>query len=95
MITANFQSKALAHDIRPDFLDETMTGALLENAERNVNPDRRFTEPTAEELDIARSLNGLDIQLYGKARSRFERIYLSRSAPGSFHSPAGALGGSV
>src|SRR6266436_9870442 len=87
MITANFQTKALAHDIRPDVLDETMTGALLENAERNlgtfdfigiceyfddsihvlsemlgvalsvkklnVNPDRRFAAPTAEELDIA------------------------------------------
>ncbi len=130
MITANFQTKALAHDIRPDVLDETMTSALLENAEQNlgtfdfigiceyfddsvrvlsemlgvelsakklnVNPDRPFAAPTAEELDIARSLNRLDIQLYDKARSRFERIYLSRSAPGSLRSPAGeALGGSV
>jgi hypothetical protein len=62
----------------------------------NVNPDRPFAAPTAEELDIARSLNRLDIQLYDKARSRFERIYLTRSAPGSLRSPAGnALGGSV
>jgi hypothetical protein len=61
-----------------------------------VNPDRPFAAPTAEELDIARSLNRLDIQLYDKARSRFERIYLTRSAPGSLRSPAGnALGGSV
>jgi hypothetical protein len=130
MITANFQTKALAHKIRPDVLDETMTSALLENAERNlgtfdfigiceyfddsvrvlsemlgvelsakklnVNPDRRFAASTAEELDIARSLNRLDIQLYDKARSRFERIHLSRSAPGSLRSPAAdALGGSV
>jgi Galactose-3-O-sulfotransferase len=111
MVTENFQTKALAYDIRPDHLNEMTTSALLETAERNlgefdfvgiseyfddgvralseilcielstkklnVNPDRPFAAPTAEELDIARSLNGLDIQLYSKARLRFERIHLS------------------
>ena len=37
MITTNFQTKALAHDIRPDVLDETMTGALLERRAKSGN----------------------------------------------------------
>src|ERR1700730_12316836 len=73
-----------------------MLGFELSAKKLNVNPDRPVAAPTTEELDIARSLNRLDIQLYDKARSRFERIYLSRRAPGSLRSLAGAaLGGSV
>jgi hypothetical protein len=41
-----------------------MLGVELSTKKLNVNPDRRFAAPTAEELDIARSLNSLDIQLY-------------------------------
>jgi Galactose-3-O-sulfotransferase len=110
MVTENFQTKALAFDIRPNHLEPSMTGVLLENAERNlatfdfigiteyfddsvrvlsemlgvelsvkklnVNPDRPVSPPTAGELDIARSLNRLDLELYDKARSSFERLYL-------------------
>jgi hypothetical protein len=50
----------------------------LSTKKLNVNPDRPFAAPTPEELDIARSLNRLYIQLKDKVRSRFEPIYLSR-----------------
>jgi hypothetical protein len=43
----------------------------------NVNPDRPVSPPTAEELDITRSLNRLDLELYDEARSSFEHLYLS------------------
>jgi hypothetical protein len=111
MITANFQAKALAHDIRPDFLAETMTSALLENAERNlrtfdfigiceyfgdsvrvlsetlgvelsakklnVNPDRRFAAPTAEELasrDSSMGWTSNDTTRAGRALSAFIQV---------------------
>jgi hypothetical protein len=114
MVTENFQTKALAHDVRPNHLNQTTISALLQTAERNLrifnfigivehfeesmqalsdalgvelsarklnaNPDRTSSAIAAQELDIVRSLNSLDIQLYANARSRFERN-LSRGIP--------------
>jgi hypothetical protein len=114
MVSENFQTKALAFDIRPDHLEPSMSNALLKNASRNlatfdfigiteyfgdsvrvlsemlgvelsvkklnVNPERPGSPATAEELDIARSLNRLDLELYDKARSSFERRYLGGRA---------------
>jgi Galactose-3-O-sulfotransferase len=56
-----------------------MLGVELPAKKLNVNPDRPVAAPPAEELEIARSLNRLDTQLYDDARSRFERLYLGRS----------------
>jgi galactose-3-O-sulfotransferase len=53
-----------------------MLGVELSVKKLNVNPDRPGSPPSAEELDIARSLNRLDLGLYDKARSTFERLYL-------------------
>jgi hypothetical protein len=53
-----------------------MLGVELSVKKLNVNPDRPVSPPTAGELDIARSLNRLDLELYDKARSSFERLYL-------------------
>jgi hypothetical protein len=36
MVTENYQTKALAHDVRPDRLDRTVIDGLLETAERNL-----------------------------------------------------------
>jgi hypothetical protein len=111
MVTENFQTKAIAYDVRPDHLDAAVNSALLEIAQQNlrtfdfvgiseyfddsvralsdmlrfelpskqlnVNSGRPIAPPSADELEIARSLNSLDIQLYSEARSRFERLHLS------------------
>ncbi|KQZ01913.1 hypothetical protein ASD45_14420 [Pseudolabrys sp. Root1462] len=108
MISENFQAKALAYDIRPEF--DSKIDDLQATAERNLSTfdfvgiverfddsiaalstileaeikikrlnvnQRREHAPTisAEELELARKLNAIDIAVYSKARGAFQEKF--------------------